>query len=112
MARSYVPDAGDIVWVSLNPEAARKQAGRRPAVVLSPAAYSATTSLMACSPITTQIKNYPFEVVISAENPSVVLADEVRSLDRRKKHARRERGNISGRVYRGTCKNPGVDMLN
>jgi mRNA interferase MazF len=94
MAGSYVPDAGDIVWVSFNPQAAREQAGHRPAVVLSPAAYNAKTSLMVCCPMTTQIKNYPFEVVISAENPSVVLADQVKSLDWRKRHARR-RGAIS-----------------
>ena len=94
MARSYVPDAGDVVWVSFNPQAGREQAGHRPAVVLSPAAYNAKTSLMVCCPMTTQIKNYPFEVVISAENPSVVLADQVKSLDWRKGRARR-RGAVS-----------------
>ncbi len=90
MAGSYVPDAGDIVWVSFNPQAGREQAGHRPAVVLSPAAYNAKTSLMVCCPMTTQIKNYPFEVVISADNPSAVLADQVKSLDWRKRRARRK----------------------
>ena len=89
MAGSYVPDAGDIVWVSFNPQAGREQAGHRPAVVLSPAAYNAKTSLMVCCPMTAQIKNYPFEVVISADNPSAVLADQVKSLDWRKRRARR-----------------------
>lgn len=50
MAGSYVPDAGDIVWVSFNPQTGREQAGHRPAVVLSPAAYNAKTSLMVCCP--------------------------------------------------------------
>ena len=90
MAGSYVPDAGDIVWVSFNPRAGREQAGHRPAVVLSPAAYNAKTSLMVCCPMTTQIKNYPFEVVISADNPSAVLADQVKSLDWRERRARRK----------------------
>lgn len=90
MAGSYVPDAGDIVWVSFNPQAGREQAGHRPAVVLSPAAYNAKTSLMVCCPMTTQIKNYPFEVVISADNPSAVLADQLKSLDWRKRRARRK----------------------
>jgi mRNA interferase MazF len=94
VAGSYVPDAGDIVWVNFNPQTGREQAGHRPAVVLSPAAYNAKTSLMLCCPMTTQIKNYPFEVVISAENPSVVLADQVKSLDWRKRRAKR-RGTIS-----------------
>jgi mRNA interferase MazF len=90
MAGPYVPDAGDIVWVSFNPQAGREQAGHRPAVVLSPAAYNAKTSLMVCCPLTTQIKNYPFEVVIFAENPSAVLADQVKSLDWRKRRTRRK----------------------
>ena len=95
MARSYVPDAGDIVWISFSPQAVHEQAGHRPAVVLSPAAYNAKTSLMVCCPMTTQIKNYPFEVVVAGENPSAVLADQVKSLDWRKRRARR-RGMISG----------------
>jgi mRNA interferase MazF len=94
MARSYVPDAGDVVWISLNPQAGREQAGHRPAVVLSPAVYNAKTSLMVCCPMTTRIKNYPFEVIIAGENPSAVLADQVKSLDWRKRRARRK-GSIS-----------------
>jgi mRNA interferase MazF len=94
MARSYVPDSGDIVWISFDPQAGREQAGHRPAVVLSPAAYNAKTSLMVCCPMTTQIKNYPFEVVISAEKSSVVLADQIKSVDWRKRRATRK-GKIS-----------------
>lgn len=74
MARIYVPDAGDIVWLSFNPQTGRGQAGHRPAVVLSPAAYNEKTSLMLCCPMTSQIKNYPFEVQISGTSPSAVLA--------------------------------------
>jgi mRNA interferase MazF len=74
MARIYVPDAGDIVWLSFNPQTGRGRAGHRPAVVLSPAAYNEKTSLMLCCPMTSQIKNYPFEVQISGASPSAVLA--------------------------------------
>jgi mRNA interferase MazF len=94
MVRSYVPDAGDIVWLSFNPRTGREQAGHRPAVVLSPAAYNAKTSLMVCCPMTSQIKNYPFEVRIAGASPSAVLADQVKSLDWRKRGARRQ-GTIS-----------------
>jgi mRNA interferase MazF len=90
MAQSYVPDAGDIVWISFDPQTGHEQAGHRPAVVLSPAAYNAKTSLMVCCPMTTQIKNYPFEVVIAGPSPSAVLADQVKSLDWRKRSARRK----------------------
>src|SRR5881392_214760 len=79
MAQPYVPDAGDIVWTSFDPLTGHEQAGHRPAVVLSPAAYNAKTSLMVCCPMTTQIKNYPFEVVIAGPSPSAVLADKSRA---------------------------------
>jgi mRNA interferase MazF len=94
MVRPYVPDAGDIVRISFSPQAGHERAGHRPAVVLSPAAYNAKTSLMVCCPMTTQIKNYPFEVVIAGGSPSAVLADQVKSLDWRKRGAKRK-GTIS-----------------
>ena len=94
MAQPYVPDAGDIVWISFDPQTGHEQAGHRPAVVLSPAAYNTKTSLMVCCPMTTQIKNYPFEVVITGPSPSAVLADQVKSLDWRKRKAKRK-GTIS-----------------
>ena len=94
MVRSYVPDAGDIVWLSFDLQAGHEQAGHRPAVVLSPSAYNARTSLMICCPMTSQIKNYPFEVRIAGASPSAVLADQVKSLDWRQRGARRK-GTIS-----------------
>lgn len=93
-ARSYVPDVGDIVWLTFDPQIGREQAGHRPAVVLSPAAYNAKTSLMVCCPMTSQIKNYPFEVPVSGASPSAVLADQIKSLDWRKRKAR-PKGTIS-----------------
>lgn len=81
--RSYVPDRGDIVWLQFNPHAGHEQAGHRPALVLSPASYNRRSGLMLCCPMTSQRKGYPFEVVIAAETDrdSVVLADQVKSLD-------------------------------
>jgi mRNA interferase MazF len=81
--RSYVPDRGDIVWLQFNPQAGHEQAGHRPALVLSPASYNRRSGLMLCCPMSSQRKGYPFEVVIAAETDrdSVVLADQVKSLD-------------------------------
>ena len=81
MARRYVPDAGDIVWLHFDPQAGHEQAGHRPALVLSPSAYNGKTGLMLCCPMTTQIKGYPFEVLIASGKPSAALADQVKSLD-------------------------------
>jgi mRNA interferase MazF len=77
----YVPDAGDIVWLHFDPQAGHEQAGHRPALVISPAAYNGKTDLMLCCPMTTHIKGYPFEVPIVGDRPGAVLADQVKSLD-------------------------------
>lgn len=90
MARPYVPDAGDLVWLHFTPQAGREQAGHRPALVLSPARYNSKTGLMLCCPLTTQIKGYPFEVVIGGDPPGAVLADQVKSLDWRIRSAKRK----------------------
>ena len=81
MGQRYVPEAGDIVWLQFDPQAGHEQAGHRPAVVVSPAAYNGKTGLMLCFPMTTQIKGYPFEVVITGDRPSAVLSDQIKSLD-------------------------------
>ena len=94
MARRYVPKAGDIVWLNFTPQAGHEQAGHRPALVLSPAAYNDKTSLMICCPLTTQIKNYPFEVLLAGTPANVVLADQVKSLDWRVRKATRK-GTVS-----------------
>jgi mRNA interferase MazF len=90
MAARYVPDAGDIVWLQFDPQAGREQAGHRPALVLSPAAYNGKTSLMLCCPMTTRIKGYPFEVQIAGPTPSAALADQIKSLDWRVRRASRK----------------------
>ena len=93
MAKAYVPDAGDIVWLQFTPQAGHEQAGHRPALVLSPASYNAKTSLILCCPLTTQAKNYPFEVQVGDKAGSVVLSDQVKSLDWRTREAK-----LKGRV--------------
>jgi mRNA interferase MazF len=86
----YVPEAGDIVWLNFTPQAGHEQAGHRPALVLSPASYNDKTTLLICCPLTTQIKNYPFEVLIAGTPQNVVLADRVKSLDWRARKAVRK----------------------
>ena len=90
MPRTYVPDAGDVIWLNFTPQSGHEQAGRRPALVLSPAAYNSKTGLMVCCPMTSQIKGYPFEVLIAGSSPSAVLADQIKSLDWRSRKATRK----------------------
>jgi mRNA interferase MazF len=94
---AYVPEAGDIVWLQFDPQAGHEQAGHRPALVLSPARYNGPRGMMICCPMTSRIKGYPFEVVESHDPPSVILADQVKSLDWRARRATRK-GTISARA--------------
>lgn len=83
MSDSYIPDRGDVIWISLDPQAGHEQAGRRPVLVLSPAAYNGKVGLALMCPITNQIKGYPFEVVIPSDLSvsGVILSDQVKCLD-------------------------------
>jgi mRNA interferase MazF len=83
MPTAFIPDRGDVVWISLNPQAGHEQAGRRPAVVLSPSTYNGKVGLALFCPITSQVKGYPFEVLIPTGMPvsGAVLADQLKSLD-------------------------------
>jgi len=87
--RTYVPDRGDAVWLSFDPQAGHEQAGRRPAVVLTPAAYNAKVGLMILCPITNQVKGYPFEVTIpqGLKVTGAILSDQAKSLDWRARKA-------------------------
>src|SRR5215204_1730535 len=114
MPRGYVPEAGDIVWLNFTPQAGHEQAGHRPALVLSPRAYNEKKNLMVCCPMTTQIKNYPFEVQIASTTPSsVVLADQIKSLKLACSKSNAERRGIGRRVGRCALRfSPSLDRLN
>ena len=83
MRRRVVPEAGDLVWLTFDPQAGHEQAGRRPALVLSPSSYNARASLVLVCPVTNQVKGYPFEVALPAgqQVSGVILADQVKSVD-------------------------------
>ena len=87
--RAYVPQQGDVVWLTLNPQAGHEQAGRRPAVVLSPRTYNSKTGLAIFCPVTTQVKGYPFEVLLPEALPvtGAILSDQVKNLDWRARNA-------------------------
>lgn len=80
---AYIPDSGDIVWITFNPQAGHEQSGRRPALVVSPAAYNEKVGLALLCPVTNQIKGYPFEVILpeNSKVTGVILSDQVKSLD-------------------------------
>jgi mRNA interferase MazF len=89
-AAPFVPERGDVVWLDFTPQAGHEQAGRRPALVLSPASYNRKSGMMLCCPTTNRAKGYPFEVPIAVATGTVtgvVLADQVRCLDWKSRNA-------------------------
>ena len=78
-----MPKCGDVVWITLNPQAGHEQAGRRPALILSPKNYNSKIGLAIFCPITSQVKGYPFEVLLPQGLPvtGAILSDQVKSLD-------------------------------
>lgn len=105
MKRRYCPDRGDLIWLEFNPQAGHEQAGRRPAVVLSPRVYNEKAGLAVVAPVTNKKKGYPFEVDIPDGLPvsGVVLSDQIRSVDWQERNA-----DYAGRVgepcVRAICK--------
>ena len=85
----WIPERGDVVWITMNPTGGHEQSGRRPALVLSPAAYNGKIGVAILCPITSQVKGYPFEVRVPDGLPveGVVLADQAKSLDWRARGA-------------------------
>ena len=90
MAREYVPERGEIVWLRFDPQAGHEQAGRRPALVISPRAYNRKVGLALLCPVTSHVKGYPFEVLLpnGLEAKGAILSDQLKSLDWRARKAK------------------------
>ena len=86
-----MPELGDVVWLQFNPRAGHEQAGLRPALVISPRAYNQRVGLALFCPVTSRVKGYPFEVLLppGGQMEGCVLADQIKSLDWRVRHATR-----------------------
>jgi mRNA interferase MazF len=88
---AYVPSRGDLVWLQFSSRTGHEQAGHRPALIISPASYNRRVGLAVCCPVTSQVKGYPFEVLLPAGLgvEGAILSDQIKSLDWRARKARR-----------------------
>lgn len=88
-SKQYIPDCGDIVWLTFNPQSGHEQSGRRPALVISPLLYNNKTDLAILCPITSRVKGYPFEVKLpdNLEIVGAILSDQIKNLDWRAREA-------------------------
>lgn len=79
----YIPDRGDLVWLSFAPQTGHEQSGRRPVLVISPKIYNSKTHLALFCPVTSQIKGYPFEIELpdNFEISGAILSDQIKNLD-------------------------------
>lgn len=85
----YVPDRGDVIWLNFTPQAGHEQRGTRPALVISPKSYNKKTGLAVCCPITSNIKGYPFEVLVSGKKiQGAILLDHLKNLDWKAREAK------------------------
>lgn len=81
MVKNYIPERGDLIWISFDPSLGHEQRGRRPAMVLSSLKYNKIGMALIC-PITSKIKNYPFEIILNSSRVyGAVLSDQIRSVD-------------------------------
>jgi mRNA interferase MazF len=86
---NYIPDRAHLIWLTFDPQAGREQAGKRPALVISPMSYNAKVGLGIFCPITSHQKGYPFEVELPVTMSiiGVILTDQIKSLDWRARNA-------------------------
>jgi mRNA interferase MazF len=82
-AQPYIPDTGDLIWTDFDPTRGREQAGRRPALVVSPAAFTENTNLTVVCPITSRVRRFPTSVVLPPNLPlsGEILISHIRSID-------------------------------
>lgn len=85
----YVPNRGDVLFITLDPHSSALPGNRRPVLVVSPEAYNRRVGLALLCPIVEQSKGYPFEVPMPSGLiiAGTILADQVRSLDWRTREA-------------------------
>ena len=85
---TYIPDRQDIIWLNFEPQKGREMQKTRPALIVSPRNYNAKAGLALCVPITSKVKQYPFEIIINdQEITGAILCDQLRSLDWRERKA-------------------------
>lgn len=88
MVKNYIPQQGDIIWLNFNPTRGHEQKGMRPALVISPLEYNIRSHLALVCPITSNVKGYPFEVLVRIKkNTCAVLVDHIRSVDWKERRA-------------------------
>jgi mRNA interferase MazF len=82
MVKGYIPEQGDIVALTFDPQAGHEQQGRRPALIISNRVFNKHVGLALACPITNTQRNFPFHVAVdSAKLTGFVMGEQVKSID-------------------------------
>ena len=95
VVKAKAPQRGEVISIDFNPVRGHEQAGKRPAVVISPSIYNLKSGLALVCPITSHSKGYPFEILFEESKfKGVILTDQIRMIDWRERKFR-TMGNLS-----------------
>jgi mRNA interferase MazF len=83
--KAYMPEKGDFVAVTFDPQSGHEQKGRRPALVVSNTLFNKETGLAIVCPLTTTDRKYPFHVAVTNNQyiTGFIMVEQVKSVDYR-----------------------------
>jgi mRNA interferase MazF len=87
----YIPERGDLIALTFDPQSGHEQKGRRPALVVSHYDFNRHTGLAIVCPVTTTDRGFPFhvEIIGCPKVKGFVMVEQVKSIDFRTRSARR-----------------------
>lgn len=79
----YIPQKGDFVIVTSNPQSGHEQKGSRPALVVSNNLFNERTGLAIVCPITNTSRDFPFHVKVPEQSSltGYIMVEQVKSID-------------------------------
>jgi mRNA interferase MazF len=79
----FLPEAGDLIWTDFDSPPGREQAGRRPALAVSPRAFVLNTGFVLVCPIASRVRPFPTSVILPEGLPIAgeILLSNLRSID-------------------------------
>jgi mRNA interferase MazF len=88
---AYIPNKGDYIVATFDPQSGREQKGRRPALVVSNNLFNKHTGMAIVCPVTNARRDFPFHVAVAddATLTGFIMVEQVKSIDFRARRARR-----------------------
>ena len=79
----YIPEKGDFITLSFDPQSGHEQKGRRPALVVSNFLFNQATGLDIVCPITNTDRKIPFHLAVPAPSSltGFIMVEQVKSID-------------------------------